>query len=190
MAAWLKTYGRGTFGAWDFYLAVACGAIAFALAFLDADVRGAATTVLIAQAAVGVAITSTVFGSLAVFATFYDGTYRRVLEKAGGFSAALMPYAVVGVVAAACGVVGIVAALAIPALGTLTTGIVVALTTLLCAWTLTGTASLVEQTVFHATQRAKLLEGADHAESVRARRLSDPTAEPPPEIRAASARDR
>ena len=36
--------------------------------------------ILITDAAIGVAMTATVFGALAVFTAFYDGTYRRALE--------------------------------------------------------------------------------------------------------------
>lgn len=168
---WLRQYGRGTFRSWDFLVALGFGAASFGLGFVDA-VRDAAVPILIAEAAIGVAVTATVFAALAVFATFYDGTYRRVLELAGGFRSALMPYIVVGVVSAAAGVVGLVAALALPALGAWAIEVAIALPTFLCVWTLTGTVSLIELTLFHAEARAKLMAGADEAESIRAERLA------------------
>src|SRR4051812_25100788 len=129
MQAWLKAYGRGTFRSWDFYVAATFGGVAFGLGLVD-DVRDAAVPVLITEAAIGVALTATVFGASGVFSTFYDGGYRRVLEGAGGFRSALMPYIVIGVVAASTGIVGIVAALALPALGVWTTATVLFVATL------------------------------------------------------------
>jgi hypothetical protein len=148
--------------------------VAFGLTFVDA-VRHAAVPILITEAAAGVAITATVFGAVAVFTTFYDGTYRRVLELSGGFRSALMPYIVVGVVATTAGLTGLISALALPALGVWPAAFSVAIPTLFCAWTLTGTISLIEITLFHATERAKLMAGADMAESIRAKRLSEHT---------------
>lgn len=171
MREWLKQYGRGTFCSWDFVVAISIGAGTFGLGFID-SVRDAAVPILIAEAAIGVAITATVFAALAVFATFYDGAYRRVLELAGGFRTALMPYIVVGVVSAAAGLFGLIAALVLPALGSLAIEFAIAIPTLLCSWTLTGTVSLAELTLFHASQRAELMAGADQAETIRAQRLS------------------
>ena len=188
-ATWIKANGRDTFRSWDFFVAVGCGGIAFGLGFID-DVRDAAVPVLITEAAIGVALTATVFGAIAVFATFYDGAYRRVLEIAGGFHSALMPYIVIGVVAAAAGIVGLIGALALPALGAWPTAIVLGTATLLCAWALTGTVALIELTLFHATERAHLMEGADYAESVRARRLKDPGEKPPPGVGMTGSRNR
>ena len=168
---WLKTYGSETFRCWDFYVAGAFGAAGFGLTLVD-DVRAAAVPVLITEAAIGVAMTATVFGAVAVFTTFYDGTYRRALELGSGFRAALMPYITIGVVSAAAGIAGFMGALALPALGAWLAAAVVGLSTLLCAWTLTGTISLTELTLFHASERADLMAGADDAESYRAKRLS------------------
>jgi hypothetical protein len=171
MGDWLREYGRSTFRAWDFIVAVVVGAASFALAFVD-SVRDAAVPILLAEAAIGVAVTATVFAALAIFATFFDGSYRRVLELSGGFRSALMPYIVVGVVSAAAGLFGLLAAFALPALGKWAIEAGIAVPTLLCAWTLTGTAGLIELTMFHAASRAKLMAGADNAESIRAERLA------------------
>lgn len=168
---WLRDYGRDTFGSWDFIVSVGFGGVGFGLVFVPA-VRRAAVPILITEAAIGVAMTATVFGALTVFTTFYDGAYRRVLEFAGGFRSALMPYIVIGVVAAAAGLSGLIAALALPALGVWASAFAVAIPTLFCAWTLTGIVSLIELTLFHATERSRLMAGADEAESIRAKRLS------------------
>jgi hypothetical protein len=168
---WLEVYGKGTFMAWDFRTALGFGVGTFALAFVR-EVRDAAVPILISEAAIGVAVTATVFAALAVFTTFFDGTYRRVLELAGGFRSALMPYIVIGVVSAASGLSGLIAALALPALGSIAAEVDIAIPTLLCVWTLAGTVSLIDITVFHASARADLMAGADEAESIRAERLS------------------
>jgi hypothetical protein len=168
---WLEAYGKGTFMAWDFRMALGFGIGTFALAFVRV-VRDAAVPILIAEAAIGVAVTATVFAALAVFTTFFDGTYRRVLELSGGFRSALMPYIVIGIVSATSGLLGLIAALALPALGSIAVEVDIAMPTLFCVWTLTGTVSLIDITVFHARARADLMAGADAAEGIRAERLS------------------
>lgn len=172
IANWLRRYGRGTFRSWDFYVGVALGCVG-AGASLVRSVRDAAVPILLAEAAVGVALTATVLAAMAIVATFFDPTYRRVLDLAGGFRAALMPYAVVGVVSAAGGAVGLIGALLLPALGKTVGAIDVGLSTLLFGWALAGTVAITELTLFHASQRASLMSGADQAETIRAKRLSD-----------------
>jgi hypothetical protein len=172
MLAWFKKYGGGTFKSWDFYVAVVCGLAAYVICGSKA-VRSAAVPILIAEAAIGVALLAVVFGAIAVFATFYDATYRRVLDLAGGFRSALMPYIVVAVIAALAGAVGIISALALPALDVIPFKLVSAASTLLCAWAITGMVSITELTLFHATERAKLMRGADEAETIRAQRLRE-----------------
>jgi hypothetical protein len=147
---------------WDTYVGLGAGAVAGGLMGSDA-VRGAAVAVLLAEAAIGIALTATVLGAVAIFATFFDANYRRVLDLAGGFRSALMPYITVSVIAAAAGLCGLLSALALPALQRDVAAAVVALSTLLCAWATAGTVSLVELTLFHATQRASLMAGADDA---------------------------
>ena len=132
--------------------------------------------VLLAEAAFGVAVTATVLAAMAIFATFYDAGYRRVLDLSpGGFRAALEPYGVVGAVAAASTVLGTLGAIAVPALGVLALALVVGVSSLLCVWSLAGSVSLISMTMFHATQRAALMRGADEAEGIRAKRLSERT---------------
>lgn len=110
--------------------------------------------------------------ALAIFTTLFDSSYRLVLEAAGGFRRALMPYTAVAFVAALGTVAALLAALASPYLGKWPEALAVGISMLLTAWTLAGFASLVEQMHFHATQRAKLLKGADEAEQqIRAARM-------------------
>jgi hypothetical protein len=159
---WLSRYGADTFGHWDFLVAVACGGAAFGLAYVTA-VHQSEQAVLFAEIAIGVAMTATVLAALAIFATFFDGSYRVVLEGAGGFHDALLPFVTVAVVAALAALTALMAALVAPATGDLAGAFALAVPTLFCAWTLTGSISLVELTSFHARERAELMAGVDEA---------------------------
>ena len=174
MRAWLKRYGRGTFRSWDFYVAIVCGVAAYFICGSKA-VRTAAVPVLMGQAAIGVGLLAVVFGAIAVFATFYDPSYRRVLDLAGGFRSALMPYITVAVISALAGAAGIIGALALPALGVFPTQLVCAASTFLFVWSVAGMVSITELTLFHASRRAELMGGADEAETIRAKRLRSRT---------------
>lgn len=170
MRDWLRHYGRSTFRAWDFSAAAGIGLVSGLLG-LSRAVRAAAPTVLLASAGVDVALTATILAALAIFTTLFDTSYRRVLEAAGGVRDALMPYTTIAFVAASGTVVSLMSALGSPYLGKWADAAVIALSMLLTAWTVTGSASLVEQTHFHATQRASLLHGADQADEIIAARL-------------------
>ncbi len=170
MRAWVRKYGRGTFRSWDFYVAVVCGVAAYIICGSKV-VRAAAVPVLMAEAAIGVGLLAVVFGAIAVFATFYDPSYRRVLDLAGGFRSALMPYISVAVISALAGAAGIIGALALPALGVFSAKLVCACSTFLFAWSVAGMVSITELTLFHASRRAELMRGADEAETIRAERL-------------------
>lgn len=169
----LAQASRDVFVAWDFGVGVLSSGLAFGLCW-NKSVRDSVTTILVAEAAFAVAVTATVLAAMAIFATFYDPSYRRVLDLApGGFSGALRPYEVVGVVAAAATIVGTLGALAVPAVGVAPVATITGASTLLCVWSLAGTASLIDITVFHAARRAELMRGADEAEAIRAKRLSE-----------------
>lgn len=170
MRAWVKDFGASTFAAWDFKVAVAVGVLSLLLDLVNA-IRADVTTVLLTSAGIDVALTATILAALTIFTTLFDSSYRLVLEAAGGFRRALMPYTTVACVAALATLVALLVALAAPGLGKWSEAAVVGLSMLLTAWALTGTASLVELTHFHASQRARLLKGADDAEQIRASRL-------------------
>jgi len=173
VSRWFREFGAGTFGAWDFKVAAACG-LAAGLLSLVADVRRDATTVLLASAGVDVALTATILAALAIFTTSFDSAYRLVLEAAGGVRRALMPYTVVACAAAVGTLVALMAALGSPDLTKWPDAVVIAVSMLLTSWSILGTASLVELTHFHATQRAQLMRGADNAEVIRAQRVRAP----------------
>jgi hypothetical protein len=170
---WLGEFGASTFGAWDFKVGAIVGVVSVALASAHA-VRDAATTVLLTSAGVDVAVTATILAALTIFTTLFDSSYRLILEAAGGFRKALMPYTTVACVAALAALVALLASLAAPDLGQWPGALAIGVSMLLTAWALAGTASLVELTHFHADQRARLLKGADDAEQIRAARLSAP----------------
>lgn len=160
--SWFSRYGADTFRSWDFYVAAVCAALTFWLASID-EVHANGQAVLFAEAAIGVAMTATVLTALAIFATFFDGTYRLVLEKGGGFRDALMPYVTVAVIAAVSALTALIAALAMPAASELAGAFALSVPTLFCVWTLTGSISLVGLTAWHAQERAALMAGIDEA---------------------------
>jgi hypothetical protein len=170
MRRWIKEYGRATLLAWDSYAGLVLGGGAGGLT-LFRSVRTGAVPVLLAEAAIGVGLAAVVFAAMAIFGTFFDASYRRVLDLAGGFRSALMPYITVCVIAAACGCLGILAALALPAVPTWLAAVLCGVSTWFCGWAVAGTVSITALTLFHAHQRAELMSGADRAETIRAERI-------------------
>jgi hypothetical protein len=171
---WWTTYGWPTVRSWDFVIGVAGGGLAFGVAISPA-VRDNALTFLIAEAAIGVALTSTVFAGLALFATFFDRGYRRVLELTdGGLPGAVLPYLIVGFVSAATAIFATVAAIATPASSGTVQAALIGFATFLCCWAIAGVGSLMRITCDHARDRAELMRGAEQAEGLRLRRLREP----------------
>lgn len=173
---WLKTYGPATLRAWDFRVGVLCGAVAFLLG-TAADVRAQAPTVFIAEAALGAAFMATVFTVLAMFATFLDGAYRRILDAASGFRDELMGYYVVAAVGGLTAGVSTLAVIAEPILGQWSGAAALGASTFLCTWAIAGVVDLTAHTLFHAVQRAQLMSGADDAAAIRVHRQKE---SPPP----------
>lgn len=156
--------------AWDLWLGLGFGGFAGVVAMVP-DVRRAAVTLLIAEAAIGVALLATVLTGLGIFATFFDRAYRRVLEEAGegDLRQALEPYAIVAFVGATTAVLGTVSAVAYPALAPAIQGTLLGFTTGFCVWAIAGCASLAELTIFHARSRASLMRSIDDAREARTR---------------------
>ena len=152
---------------WDFGVGLVVGVLVAWLACSSA-VRGQGVTLTIATGAVGVAIISAVLTALAVIAVLFDGPYRRVLiDDAGGIREAMAPYMVVASVAGLSVIAALIAAVGwsefSPALQRWGLGV----STALAAWSVAGTVSLVELTIFHATQRAVLMGKQEDAHHVR-----------------------
>jgi hypothetical protein len=169
---WWRTYGWPTVRSWDFAIGLVCGGLAFGVS-ISPDVRDEALTFLIAEAAIGVALTGTVFAGLALFATFFDRGYRRVLELAGGLASAVLPYLVVGFASGAAAIVATVAAIATPASSGTVQAALLGVSTFLCCWAIAGICSLMRITADHARDRAALMRGAEQAESMRLHRLRE-----------------
>lgn len=164
---------RSLRGRWDFVGAIAVGAISVLLATKHA-IREDSVTVLLAAGAAGLAILGVVLAAMAIIAPFVDSHYRRVLDHAGGVRSALAPYLLVAGVGALTAIVALVAALAWPTGGWLLQAVLDGLTMGLAAYAILGALSLVELTIFHADQRAKLQRGVEDAASpIHASRLSE-----------------
>ncbi|HWI97194.1 MAG TPA: hypothetical protein VNS60_14125 [Solirubrobacterales bacterium] len=124
----------------------------------DSAVRDRGVTLTIATGAVGVAIISAVLTALAVIAALFDGPYRRVLiDDAGGIREAMAPYMVVASVAGLSVIAALVVAVGWPEFSPALKMGGLGVSTALAAWSVAGTVSLIELTIFHAEQRATLM---------------------------------
>lgn len=163
VAAWLVANGRSTFRSWAFYVAVG-SAVVTGIAAIDEDVRNNGVTILLPEVGVGVALSAVVLAAIAIFTTFFDDWYRRVLETASGsVRAALLPYRVVAVIAGWATLLGLVVAVTWPVLPAAAQAILLALATGLTVWAIAASVQLVELTMWHADQRAKLMRGVEDA---------------------------
>jgi hypothetical protein len=149
---------------------VVLGAAAGVLCVND-HVRAQGPTMLLASAALGAAFLATVLTALSVVSTFFDAAYRRVLEEAhgGDIRPALLPYAVVAYVSALASVIGLLGAIGWRALPGGVQGVLMGLAALFAAWAVTGSASLVRITLFHARQRAGTMRAIEQYRDAQAR---------------------
>lgn len=145
------------------------------LAFLCEGVLEVGPTALTTEAGVGVALLAVVIAGLAIFSTFFDDNYRRVLEEASGsVRQAMVPYQMVAGVAASAVLAAIGSVLVWPAAWTWLQALLLGLTTGLVAWTTVGGVQLVEITMFHAEQRAKLMRGIEDSKRQLSTRRRQP----------------
>ena len=156
---WLHTYGRSTFLARDARLAAVTFAGTTILAYQNGDVRSEAVPILITAAALGAGFLAVVLAALAILVTFFDEGYRKILANTPrGIAGAMMPYKTVAVIGGATGGVALIGATAWPALTPASQAGVIGVTLGLLVWAGAGTLQLVDTTIFHGVQRAKLLE--------------------------------
>jgi hypothetical protein len=159
----LKLYLRTALH-WDFVVGLGVGVLVAWLA-CDSTVRDHGVTLTIATGAVGVAIISAVLTALAVIAALFDGPYRRVLiDDAGGIREAMAPYMVVASVAGLSVIAALIVAVGWPEFSPALQMAGLGVSTALAAWSVAGTVSLVELTIFHAEQRAKLMGKQDQGQ--------------------------
>jgi hypothetical protein len=162
---WVRLNGRDL-RSWDLYVGFVGFATTAALAAGSDHVRKDAVTILIAESALGVALLAVVLAALAVLVTFFDDYYRQILSQAPrGVPGAMVPYQVVAFVGACGASVGFLTALAWPILPDVLQALLLGLTTGFVIWAAAGTVQLVNITVFHGVQRARLLEAVDEVRS-------------------------
>lgn len=173
LVKWFREHGKETF--WSLDAGAGLAAFLFTLAAAIApQVRDAGTTALIAESALQVALAAVIVTALAVFTTFFDSPYRRVLEHASGtVLAAMAPYLAIVVVATIGAASAVISFTIWGAIGDVPQAILLALSTGLTVWTIIGSAQLAWLTAFHANQRAKLQKGVDDARAIRAERLRE-----------------
>jgi hypothetical protein len=170
--AWLRANGRILFLTWDAGAGAGAAVAAALLVGLNDNVAGQGVTILLAVAAVAVALFAVVLAAMAIFATFFDDSYRQVLQGAGDGSIrpAMFPYEVVAVLAGATTLLALLVALAWPGLpggGQIAgMGAVFAL----AGWSIAGSIRLVSQTAWHAEQRAILMKAVADARTTLERR--------------------
>jgi hypothetical protein len=173
----LRTATEIVWKGWDFRVGLIVGVAVGLLA--SSSVRRHGVTGLLAEAAIGVAILSVVLAALAIIAPAIDGFYRQVLDKAGGVREAMAPYLLIGAVAGIAAILSLVGAILWPAAGPAAQRVVLGSTSGLTVWAIGGAISLVEITIFHATQRSELLSIVDTTEEeVRVRRLEARSSNP------------
>jgi hypothetical protein len=167
---WVRL-NQGDLWSWDLQIGMVAFAITAALAAASDRVRGGAVTILIAESALGVGLLAVVLGALAVLVTFFDDYYRQILSRAPhGVRGAMVPYQIVAFSGGLAAGVGFVTALAWPVLPGVAAAVLLGLTTGLVVWATAGTVQLVNLTIFHGEQRAKLLEAVEDVRSAVRRR--------------------
>jgi hypothetical protein len=158
---------------WDFYAGVAGAGFAAIGVASSRGVRDNGITILLAEAAVGVALLGCVLAALQIFAPSLDSLYRRILDQTeGGVAGALAPYMLTAAVAGLAAVAGVIAALLWPSFGVTMQTVATSVATLFAVYSIAATVSLVQLSIMHARLRARLLGGVDEAEAILARRLT------------------
>lgn len=170
---WLAAHGRDVLLAPDAMVGLAAGVGAGVAVGFSKSIGKEAVTILLAEAAVGVALAAVVLAALAIFATFFDDSYRQVLEAASDRNSvrdATFPYEVVAALAGLSTIAGLLVALVWPALPPVGEIIGLGLATGLSIWAVAGSIQLVGLTAWHAEQRATLMRALGDAKSQLAER--------------------
>jgi hypothetical protein len=166
---WVLAHRQEIFSSVDFKLGAVTFVIVTVAAGASPNVRAAGVVVLLAEGALGMAVLAVSLTALAILVGLLDDRYRQVLEKATGLRAAFTPYQEVAGVAALCALSAIAGAamwaveLNAPLAAWLRQAVALGFVSGLAVWAIVGTAQLVNLTAFHGTERARLLEGIDHA---------------------------
>ena len=154
---------------WDLGLGAVSFCVTGVVAASNDGVRENASTVLIAESALGVGLLAVVLTALAVLVTFFDDYYRQVLSSVPHGGGVMVAYQVVAFAGAATAVIGFVAAISWPVMPAALQAFSLGATTGLLTWATAGTLQLVNLTVFHGRQRAHLLEAVDEVRRKTAR---------------------
>jgi amino acid transporter len=174
---WLRAHARLLFLSWDAYVGYLAAILAGVVIAASDRVATHGVTLLLAVAAIAVALFAVVLAAMAIFATFFDDSYRQVLQRAGEGSIrpALFPYEVVGVLAGLTTLISLLVALAWPGLpvwGQVVTAMTVFF---LAGWSIAGSIRLVFQTAWHAERRAEMMKAvADARAALEKRRRQKP----------------
>ena len=151
------------FRSWDFGLGLAVGVGTFFGLRASDFVTQQGVTILLAEAALGIAVLAVALTALSILVGLLGDEYIRVLEMAHarGVTEALLPFQIVAWIGGATTLVGLGVLVAWDIRGPFNwstptlRAIGIALPTALSAWCVAGTISLVNATVFHGEMRAK-----------------------------------
>jgi hypothetical protein len=145
-------------GSWDFQVAVLLGVVAGAFGGVDTKVRANTSNAVIGMGAIDVALLSVTLVAAQLLLTVEDENYVQVLTLASGsIKKAAQPYLIVAGVAGLGIVFSALSSLMWPPSELWVAGSLLGIVVLLTAWTVGGTIQLIELTVWHADQRAKLI---------------------------------
>jgi hypothetical protein len=169
LRGWLLRQWREWICSSDFALGLAVGAAVGSVAAVEQRVRADASAPLIAEASVAAVVLAIVLAALTLVAVFFDDLYRAVLERASGWRSATRPYLVIAMSSGAAVVSGLTGAILWSVFPAVVQAGWLAFTTFTLVWSTMGAIQLVEITMFHGEQRAKLRQAIQEA---RRQRLS------------------
>ncbi len=155
----------------DFWLGLAAGLAVGLGAQLHPGFMRGVVAVILTDVVLDAGILAVVLGSLAILFTFFEDSFRLVLESvSGGIPAAMRPYKIVAAVAGGASAIGITVATLWPVLPHSLRAASVGLITFGTVWALVGTYQLVGLTIFFGSERSKHLSGVEKAKELLQRR--------------------
>lgn len=170
---WLRDHRNEVFRQWDFRAAGTTTLLVLFVASASSSVRAQATTIFLAEAALGIALLAVALTALAILVGLMGEEYLLILNRVpGGVQGALLPYRVVAFVSGLTPLLALTSLLLwglevnLPLPGWFRQAFALAVTTGLSVWAIIGTIQLVGVTADHGEDRASLLGGIQVARQI------------------------
>ena len=145
-------------GSWDFQIALPLGVVAGVFGGLSATIRANAANAVIGMGAIDVALLSVTLIAAQFLLSMEDENYIQVLTIASGsIRKAAQPYLTVAGVAGIGIAFSAISSLVWPPTVLWIAGSLLGVVVFLTGWTVGGTIQLIELTMWHADQRARLI---------------------------------